>query len=122
MGFAQAVKSGFSQYVSFSGRARRSEYWYWVLFTIIVQLVFGIADAVLFDDELGIFSALATIVLLLPGLSVSVRRLHDTNRSGWWLWIVLVPVIGAIALLVFTLMAGTVGENRFGPDPKAAQG
>jgi uncharacterized membrane protein YhaH (DUF805 family) len=134
MGFTQAVRSGFAHYVTFSGRSRRSEYWFWVLFVIIVTFVAIAIDVMLNPDLMttqmadgtasvsaqgGIVSGIALLALFLPGLAVAVRRLHDTDRSGWWLLIGLIPLIGFIVLLVFYCTEGTRGANRFGADPKA---
>jgi uncharacterized membrane protein YhaH (DUF805 family) len=119
MTFSEAIKSGFSNYVTFSGRAARSEYWYWTLFVVLVAIVAGIADAVLLPGySVGLFSPLASLGLLLPGLAVSVRRLHDRDYSGWWL-LLIITGIGALLLLIWFCMRGTPGPNRFGPDPLA---
>ena len=92
MNFGQAIKSGFSNYVTFSGRAARSEFWYWTLFVVLVTMAAGILDRGLFDfDEsttTGVFGPLVSLIFFLPGLAVSVRRLHDLDRSGWWLLLV----------------------------------
>ena len=105
------------KYAVFDGRARRMEFWMFALFNCIVAVVLSIIEYML-----GIFglSALYSLAVLLPSIGVSIRRLHDTDRSGWWLLICLVPVIGIIVLLVFYFMEGTSGDNRFGADPKAA--
>ncbi|WP_406061500.1 DUF805 domain-containing protein [Micromonospora sp. NBC_00860] len=123
MSFGAAIKSVFSQYVGFSGRARRSEYWWWTLFTILVSIVAAILDSALgltFVDgsTTGFIGLIASLALLLPSLAVAVRRLHDTDRTGWWLLIALVPFVGAIVLLVFFVLDSTPGANRFGPNPK----
>ena len=121
MSFTQAVKAVISNYVGFSGRARRSEYWYFVLFQILLSIVLNVLGAI--TRAPGFFSILGILVslaLLLPGLAVSVRRLHDTNRSGWWLLIALIPLVGLIVLIVFFVQEGTKGQNQYGPDPKAA--
>ena len=111
------------QYATFGGRARRKEYWMYTLFTIIAYIV-----AMILDNMLGLtFGDLGygylymgyALLVFLPSLAVSVRRLHDRDLSGWWILIGLVPVIGAILLLVWSCMEGTQGDNRFGPDPKA---
>src|ERR1700687_3879694 len=117
MNFTQAIASGFQNYVNFSGRAPRSEYWFWTLFSVLASIAATLIDLVLFASMN--FSRLSTIVslgLLLPALAVSVRRLHDLDRTGWWLLLVL-TVIGDILLLVWFCMRGTIGPNRFGPDP-----
>ncbi len=105
-------------YVTFSGRARRKEYWMFVLFNFIFSLVL-LAIQVFAGMEQPVLSQLYSLVVLLPGLSVFVRRMHDIDKSGWWFWIALVPIVGAIVLLVFACTEGTKGPNRFGPDPKA---
>jgi uncharacterized membrane protein YhaH (DUF805 family) len=116
MGFGQAISAGFSNYVNFSGRACRSEYWYWVLFIILADIVAGIIDYLL---GMQIVSSLFGLVTLLPGIAVSIRRLHDLNRTGWWILLALIPLIGWIILLIWYISKGTDGPNRFGPDPLA---
>ncbi|MEO3773538.1 DUF805 domain-containing protein [Micromonospora sp. B9E7] len=122
MSFGAAIKSVFNQYVGFSGRARRSEYWWFALFTLLVSIVAAILDSALgltFEgSSTGFIGLIASLALLLPGLAVAVRRLHDTDRTGWWLLIGLVPLVGAIVLIVFFVMDSTPGPNRFGPSPK----
>ncbi|MFG1654444.1 DUF805 domain-containing protein [Micromonospora sp. NPDC049275] len=123
MSFGDAIKSAFSQYVGFKGRARRSEYWWFVLFTFLVILAAAILDNVLGltvgeDSSTGYITLVAYLALLLPTLAVAVRRLHDTDRAGWWLLIGLVPIVGGIVLLVFYVSDSTPGANRFGPNPK----
>jgi uncharacterized membrane protein YhaH (DUF805 family) len=117
MGFGEAIAICFGKYVDFRGRAKRPEYWFWALFTALVSLVAQIFDLILFGPRLGIISTVTSLGLLLPGLAVSARRLHDIDRTGWWLLISLVPVIGVIVLLVFFCLRGTPGGNRFGSDP-----
>lgn len=132
MNFTQAVSSGYRKYVTFSGRASRSEYWWWVLFIILSSIVVGIVEGALglgtgmvTEVEGGVSASYAggplsiiwSLVNLLPGIAVGVRRLHDTDRSGWWLLIAFIPLIGAIVLLVFFCTKGTTGNNRFGADP-----
>jgi uncharacterized membrane protein YhaH (DUF805 family) len=116
MGFVDAIKSGFGNYVNFSGRAARSEFWYWTLFTIVANLVAGIIDAVL--GGVGLVGLIVSLALLLPGIAVSVRRLHDLDRTGWWLLLVFTG-IGVILLLVWDCMKGTTGPNSHGADPLA---
>ena len=127
MGFTEAIRSGFDHYVKFDGRASRSAYWWWALFVfIIVGIVANVLDGVFglqqfreFDGRAyasgGVISSLATLALLLPGLSVTIRRLHDTDRSGWWWLINFIPIIGWIVFLYFMVARGTPGPNRFGP-------
>jgi uncharacterized membrane protein YhaH (DUF805 family) len=102
-------------YAVFHGRARRREYWMFALISFIVSLVLGIIDYLMRTNVLGV---LYTLAILIPSLAVHVRRLHDTNRSAWWLLIGLIPLIGAIVLLVFTLMDSDPGDNDYGPNPK----
>lgn len=108
------------KYADFSGRARRTEFWMYVLFYMIFVVVLAVIEAVI--GLPGILTVIYTLGLLVPTISVTVRRLHDTDRSGWWILIGLVPLIGAIVLLVFYFMEGTDGDNQFGPNPKAAAG
>jgi uncharacterized membrane protein YhaH (DUF805 family) len=117
MGFGQAISAGFIKYVNFRDRACRSEYWYWTLFTIIAGIVAAIIDAKL---NTQLVSGLFDLVTLIPSLAIAVRRLHDLDRSGWWLLLSFVPLIGFIVLLVWYATKGTDGPNRFGPDPLAA--
>jgi len=117
MGFGEAIKSGFSHYVTFSGRAQRSALWYFVLFFVIVSIVTNIIDVAL--GTYGIVGLLVSLALLLPYLSVWIRRLHDLDRTGWWVLISFTG-IGIILLIVWFCMKGTTGPNRFGADPLAA--
>jgi uncharacterized membrane protein YhaH (DUF805 family) len=119
MSFSEAVRSGFDHYVKFEGRASRSAYWWWFLFEVIVGVVAVILDYAIFSS-LGVFYVLTSLGLLLPSLSVAVRRLHDTDRTGWWLLIYLVPFIGFIVLLVFFLTDSDPGPNQYGPAPEGA--
>ena len=107
------------KYAVFAGRARRKEYWVFELahFPIIVALVF--VGKIVHSTNLGLLPTLYILAMIIPSLAGVVRRLHDTNRSGWWLFINLAPVVGPLILLSFTITKGNVGDNRFGPDPKA---
>jgi uncharacterized membrane protein YhaH (DUF805 family) len=100
--FVAAVQSGFRNYATFRGRATRSEYWWWALFSLLIQA--GLSG---FSDSLG---TLASLALLLPSIAVAIRRMHDTDHRGWW---ILVPIVN----LVFSLTKSDQGENRFGPPP-----
>jgi uncharacterized membrane protein YhaH (DUF805 family) len=104
------------KYVVFSGRARRKEYWMFVLFNIIIELVLGFVEW--FAGSPGIVGMLYSLAVLIPSIAVSVRRLHDTDRSGWWLLIALIPLIGMIVLLAFMVQDSKPGENQYGPNPK----
>ena len=119
MTFGEAIRSGFNNYVGFSGRAPRSEYWFWVLFVFLVGVVTAILDGAIFPlQQISPLNTIATVVLLLPNIAVGVRRLHDMDHAGWWLLIVLTG-IGALALIVWFCFKGTGGPNRYGPDPLA---
>ena len=112
------------KYAVFSGRAQRSEYWYFFLFYFLLAVAAAILDGLVesFNQRtgLGFFSGILALGLLLPSLAVGVRRLHDIDRSGWWLLIAVIPLVGAIVLLVFTVKDSQPGPNRFGPNPKDA--
>ena len=103
------------KFATFSGRARRSEYWMFFLFNMIASMVLFAVDAVAGTIFLGTIYAVAAFI---PGLAVTVRRLHDTGKSGWWLLIGLIPVIGTIALIVFMFQDSQPGDNQYGPNPK----
>ena len=113
------------QYADFTGRARRTEYWMFILFTAIIQIVLAVLDSLLglaFMPGSGVLTTLYVLAVLLPSLGLAVRRLHDTSRSGWWVLIGLVPFLGAIVLIVFAALEGDRGPNAYGPDPKTAVG
>jgi len=118
--FAEAIQSGFRNYVGFSGRAARSEFWFWFLFAVLVTIATQFLDGFLFDQQFGLLSGIAALALFLPGLAVSVRRLHDRDKSGWFILLYFIPLIGFIILLIWYCTRGTVGPNRFGPDPLPA--
>ena len=113
------------KYAVFSGRSRRKEYWYFVLFNLIVSLVLSAVDALLgtlsSSSNVGLLGGIYGLAVLIPSIAVSVRRLHDIDRTGWWVLIGLVPLIGTIVLLVFAALEGSAGSNRFGPNPKGAE-
>ncbi len=115
MSFKEAIQSVFSNYATFSGRARRSEYWYFVLFNLIISVVLGLLANV--SSVFSIVSGLYSLAVLIPGLAVCVRRLHDTGKSGWFMFLVLIPIVGSIIILVFTCM-DSVPDNQYGPNPK----
>ena len=131
--FLTAVK----KYAVFQGRARRREYWYFVLFYVIFALVLGVVDGlagtVHMENDIGLFGTVRMetdslfgiifgVALFLPSLAVSIRRLHDTGRSGWWLLINFIPLIGLIVFLVFAAQDSEPGDNRYGANPKALEG
>jgi uncharacterized membrane protein YhaH (DUF805 family) len=117
MNMQEAVRSVLSQYANFSGRARRSEYWFFYLAIVIVSVVASILDLIIGMQILGWIVAAATIV---PSISASARRLHDTGRSGWWQLIGIIPVIGWILLIVWLATDSNPGDNQYGPNPKGA--
>ncbi|MFZ7134870.1 DUF805 domain-containing protein [Avibacterium avium] len=104
-------------YAQFNGRARRKEFWWFVAVDFLLYVILGILDFVLLNNDFG-FSGVYGLATLIPSLAVRVRRLHDTDRSGWWLLIGFIPVIGFIVLFIFACLDGTRGRNRFGEDPK----
>lgn len=105
------------KYAVFSGRARRTEYWMFVLINFIIGLILGGVDFMLGFS--GLVGSIYSLAVFIPGLAVSVRRLHDTNRSGWWLFVFLIPLVGWIILLIFMIQDSIPGENKYGPNPKA---
>lgn len=111
-------------YVGFEGRARRKEYWMFVLFNLIIAIVLGIIDRVVglqTASGFGMLGGLYALAMLLPSIAVATRRLHDCDKSGWWQLIALIPLIGGIVLIVWLATDGNRGDNRFGPDPKAGE-
>ena len=119
--FTDAVKSVLNQYATFSGRARRSEFWFFVLFGAILSVVAAIFDRALGSDlggGTGIFGLVVILGLLVPRLAVTWRRLHDTDRSGAWALLALIPLVGLIVLIVWACQDSTPAPNRFGNSPK----
>lgn len=114
MDFMTAVKHVFNNFANFQGRARRSEYWWFYLFTIICNVVASIIDGAI---GMPIVSIVVLLGLLIPGLAVTIRRMHDTGRSGWWIFIVLIPLVGIILYIYWFVQRGTVGPNAWGQDP-----
>ena len=106
------------KYATFSGRARRTEYWMFSLFNFIIAIVLGAVDRLI--GSIDVIGMLYGLAVFLPGIAVSVRRLHDTNRSGWCLFILLIPVIGWIVLLLYLVKDGNPGQNQYGANPKEA--
>jgi len=113
------------KYAVFNGRARRKEFWMYSLFNFIIAFgigfmegLFGIAG----EAVIGPISGIYALAVLIPGFAVSIRRLHDTGRSGWWLFVALVPFVGPLALLWFWIQEGEATDNIYGPDPKNPAG
>jgi len=111
MTFTKAIGHCFTQYATTSGRAGRAEYWYWVLFDSIAGIATMAVDAMLGVNALSI---LYDVAVFLPSIAVGVRRLHDIDRSGWWLMLSLVPILGWAVILIWACMPGTDGPNRYG--------
>jgi uncharacterized membrane protein YhaH (DUF805 family) len=126
MSFQDAVRTCLTQkYADFNGRARRSEFWYFILFTVIVRVVTQIIDGILGTRDdfsgAGVVTGLVSLALLIPTLAVGARRLHDTDRSGWLQFLLIIPLIGLIILIVW--WAGdSKGDNKHGPNPKGVGG
>lgn len=114
----------YKKYADFSGRARRKEYWMFYLFYILAFVVLGFIDGLIgtfnIESGIGILTGIFAIATILPALAIAARRLHDTNRSGWWQLIIIIPLIGPIVLLVFLVLKGNENENRFGDNPLTA--
>lgn len=116
-GIIDWFKKCMRNYVNFSGRARRKEYWYFVLMQMILIIIAMVLDSIIFDSGIGFFYLIAAFGLFLPGVAVTVRRLHDTNHSGWWFLISLVPLIG-LALIVFLVRETEFETNKWGSPAK----
>jgi uncharacterized membrane protein YhaH (DUF805 family) len=112
------------KYAVFNGRARRAEYWYFALVSIIISIILVVIDGATgsFNQEtgFGLLSGIYTLAILIPAIAVGVRRLHDTNRSGWWILLALVPLIGFIVLIVFFVIDSDQGDNQYGSNPKGS--
>ena len=120
LGFADAVKNAImNNYVNFTGRASRSEYWWFLLFVWIVDMITILADMIIFGTPVGegLLYLIGILVLVVPLLSVEVRRLHDTGRSGWWVLIGIIPCIGLIVLIVWCVQEGNAHVNAYGDVP-----
>jgi uncharacterized membrane protein YhaH (DUF805 family) len=113
----------FQEYATFSGRARRAEYWYFVLFYLIGIFVTSFLDGMLgsfsMEAGIGLLSGIFILVHILPSIAVSVRRLHDIGRTGWWYLIIVIPLIGPLVLFIFSLL-DSKEDNQYGPNPKLA--
>ncbi|MGZ4982315.1 MAG: DUF805 domain-containing protein [Methylobacter sp.] len=112
------------KYAVFNGRARRKEYWYFLLISTVISIVLVLIDSITgtLSEEagIGLLSGIYSLAVLIPGISVAIRRLHDTDRSGWWFLIALIPIIGGIVLLIFMVLDSAPGDNQYGPNPKVA--
>lgn len=103
-------------YFDFNGRARRAEFWWYIVVYMVLAIIVNVIDSMVHLG--GLLGGLLSLALLLPNLGVAVRRLHDTNRSGWWILIALVPLVGIVLLIIWYAAEGTKGPNTYGPDPK----
>ena len=119
--FPDAIRLGFQHYFDFRSRSTRAEYWWWVLFLVLADLLLSIVDIMMgtYDasSNNGLISGLFSLVTLIPSLSLGVRRLHDINRTGWWLLLLFAVIIGWIVLLVWAIKRSDDGPNRYGPKP-----
>jgi uncharacterized membrane protein YhaH (DUF805 family) len=111
-----------NKYAMFGGRARRKEYWYFVLFNLLASIALGVIDGITGtyseDAGLGLLGGIYALAVFIPSIAVAMRRLHDTGRSGWWLLLALIPILGFLVLLVFMLLDSEPGDNQYGPNPK----
>lgn len=118
MNFKDAVTSAFKNYANFKGRAARSEYWYFILFSVLLGIFIGACGEIFLPPkEAELLASIIQLALFLPTLSVSVRRLHDLDKSGWWVLVLIIPIIGTIVFIVWACKKGTDGNNQYGPDP-----
>lgn len=125
VGFRDAVSLGFKNYFNFNGRSSRGAYWYWTLALLIFSIVTITFDAMIYPQSLepggiGPLNTILSLITFIPGISISVRRLHDIGRSGWWLLIVF-TIIGIIPVIYWACQAGTRAANQFGPDIEAGR-
>ncbi len=118
MNFKEAIMSGFENYANFKDRADRPAFWWWFLFCVIVSIVTGILDGIIFGGSaVQPINTVASLALLVPNLAVGARRLHDINKSGWW-QLLMITLIGIIPLIYWWCQPGDNGANRFGASPK----
>ncbi len=121
MTFQDSIRTCLGKYVAFSGRARRPEFWWFALFVFIGAWITGAIDRMLFGSDFGVLGPIFGLAMLLPYISVAVRRLHDTDKSGWWILIGLIPLVGVLVLIYFYIQEGTKGANTFGPEPRVVK-
>lgn len=120
MGFQEAVKAFFSNYVKFDGRSARSEFWWVLLFVLIMNVLIGVITAVVGEGLGSILSLIFSLAIIVPYIALGIRRFHDLDKSGWWVISLLIPLVNLIMLLVFFTKKGTDGPNQYGPDPLGA--
>lgn len=114
--FAEAVKSCFNKYADFNGRSPRAEYWYFALFNVAVVMVLAVLGAIIGKLFMYVYYTYV-LAILVPSIAVSIRRMHDIGRSGWWMLISLVPFIGSIWYIVLAALPSQLGPNQYGPNP-----
>ena len=124
MGFGQAIAAGFTNYFNFKDRSTRSAYWYFILFLFLASIVTAVADLALFEPKfepktVGPINGIFSLATFIPSLALAVRRLHDIDRSGWWVLLGLIPIIGWIILIVWACQPTAPQPNRYGPPPAA---
>jgi len=117
MGFSDAVRSFISRFTDFAGRSSRSEYWWVQLALFIAFFILGLVTGFLGETLGSIIIGIAYLAILVPALALAIRRLHDLDKSGWWMLLSLIPLIGGLVLLFFFVQKGTDGPNQYGPDP-----
>ncbi len=109
-----------NKYATFTGRATRSEYWWFVLGSLIISVALSIIDSIMFDSKSGVLQPLFSLAVLVPSIAVGIRRLHDIGKSGWWILISIIPIIGWIIALIFAVTDSQPMANQYGPNPKGA--
>jgi uncharacterized membrane protein YhaH (DUF805 family) len=128
VGFGEAPNLFFKNYANFQGRSSRGAFWWWVLVSLIAGFVLGFIDGMINPSlamsavPIGPVSGIFLLATLIPNIALGMRRLHDTDKSGWWLLISLIPFVGAIVLIVFYILPGTAGDNKFGANVEAGRG
>jgi len=123
--FINTIKN---KYADFNGRATRSEYWYFVLFYFIISFIARIIDIYLINPQLNltpkaemqgsVLTSIFALAMLLPQITLAIRRLHDTGRSGWWYLLIFIPILGWLVLIYFFIIDSEAGTNAYGPNPK----
>ncbi len=115
--FAYAITKGFTWYFNFKERSARYEFWFWTLFSVILNIVAGLADGSLLTGGTGLASSLVSLGLFIPGLSVAVRRMHDIGRTGWWILINFIPILGNAVFIYFAVQPSQPHFNSYGENP-----
>jgi uncharacterized membrane protein YhaH (DUF805 family) len=124
VGFGEAISLFFKNYANFQGRSSVGAYWWVILFSILAGIVLGVVETTFLGStgtSVGILSGLYSLATIIPSIAIGMRRLHDTDKSGWWLLLALIPLVGVIVLIVFWIGQGTRGDNKYGPDVEAGR-